>query len=738
MKSLYSCLSLLFLTALTLTNANGQDTDTVLVFESKVTDVLKMKAAETEEIKVESATKTAQNIYEAPNLVNVFGRNEINEYGFYSLNQILWRQANFFAGQDYDRPTVGMRGIFEGWNNNHYLLMVDGLPFNEIFYGAAMTWEVTPLFFSRNIEVMRGAGSALYGTNAMNGVINLQTVAPSDLKNKFEFRARGGNNGVRIFDLLAAAENNKFNIVFGYNSYAHSGNSYETYDNSGRKDEEGNLKKFFTKDRRSNDYFFTKVSFKGKLEGLVLQNHLQRTNYETGLGWLFVVPDRSEDLNERRNMVSLSYKTPSVTKKFKQEYSAVYQKKYINWNLRMVPDSTYSYGLFYPLGITEIIYTSAQSLFLRAQYSYTTDKNGTFLAGIESDAFFYNGDKVHMSNVDLTNTFETHPENQLLPLNGILEYGQGRPKINTGIFFQYISPKIADKLSLTVGGRLDYQTLSYNRIYSPEREVVRESFRQFNPRISLVYQALPNFYAKLIAGRAFRAPAPTEIFGANTVTLASNVEELRPETMDNIEFSTNWNLQNKLFIRASAFYTDFRDIIAYSMQNYSLSTNIYSLRNAGFELEADWKGKIFSGFANLGYTKRLRENITDTTIFESSRLAWAPAVTVKAGLIFRKNKFFASCIGHYQGKVFRRESDFFSILGTDGKEIETRPYRPEYLPAWTRFDIKAGYTVSKNLELGLFVANLFNSESYLIKINSSPMDYRMPMRQILIDVKFSY
>lgn len=738
MKSVYTFFSIILLIFFADILANAQESDSVLIYQSKVSDVLELKKVEQDEIMVESATKIAQNISEAPNLINLIERNAVREYGFFALNQILWRQASCFPSQDYDRQTVGMRGVSEGWNNNHYLLMIDGLPFNENFYGTAITWEATPLFWAKNIEFLRGAGSALYGTNAMNGLVNVQTVSPADLKNKFQLLTRAGNNGMRILDALLATENNRFNLIFSYNNFNTSGNNYETYDNSGRIDENGILKKFYTRDRRSSDYFFTKVNFKGKLDGFSLQHHLQKNNYETGLGWLFVVPDRPEDLYEIRNMLSISYKTPSASKKLKNEISAVYQKKYINWNLRMVPDSTNSYGIFYPLGLTEIINTDAQSLFLRAQSAYTNDAGATFLGGFEGDFFLYKGDRVHLSNVDLMSSFETHPENQLLPMPGFLEYGEGHLKQNYGVFMQYISPKWFDKLTLTAGARIDYQQLSYTSIKSPEREKVKKTFSQFNPRLSLVYEFLPDFFAKMIAGRAFRAPAPTEIFGANTVTLASNIEQLKPETMNNAEFVLNWTHQNRINVRFSGFYSDFRDIIAYSTQNYSLSTNIYSLKNAGLEFEADWKSTYFDGFANLSWVKRLSETIVDTTIIATEKLTWSPAVSAKAGIIARKNNFYASLVGQFQGEVLRRASDFYSMTASDGSLIETGNYRPQSVPAWYSCDLKVGYTVNKYVDTAIFVSNIFNTNNYLIKTYASAMDYRMSPRQVLLELKLSY
>ncbi len=148
-----------------------------LLFPASVQELLVIQPT-IEATEVTTATKVAQNIFEAPNIINSYKRRDFIDYGFFSFNQLLWLQPNFSMSKDYDRMTVSARGVYEAWNNNHLLLLVDGVPINENIYGSALTWEVTPLVFTKSVEVMRGGGSALYGTNAMNGLLSIQTVSP--------------------------------------------------------------------------------------------------------------------------------------------------------------------------------------------------------------------------------------------------------------------------------------------------------------------------------------------------------------------------------------------------------------------------------------------------------------------------------------------------------------------------------------------------------------------------------
>jgi iron complex outermembrane receptor protein len=110
----------------------------------------------------------------APAVGSVLTRDQIDDYGWNSLNELLWSQPGFFRGREFERRIVGISGVSEDWNNNRLLLLIDGLPANHVETGTAFTMEQTPLFMIRRAEVLRGPGSALYGSFALSGVVSLQ------------------------------------------------------------------------------------------------------------------------------------------------------------------------------------------------------------------------------------------------------------------------------------------------------------------------------------------------------------------------------------------------------------------------------------------------------------------------------------------------------------------------------------------------------------------------------------
>jgi len=143
-------------------------------------DLFNMDIEQIMKLEVSSSSKSSQKVSVAPNVISVYSSSQIHSFNWNSLNDILYKHPGFFPSQDYDRRTVSFRGNFEGWNNNHLMLLVDGVPFNDNLYGTAYTWEITPLIFTKSLEIIKGTGAALYGTNATNGVLSINTFSYKD------------------------------------------------------------------------------------------------------------------------------------------------------------------------------------------------------------------------------------------------------------------------------------------------------------------------------------------------------------------------------------------------------------------------------------------------------------------------------------------------------------------------------------------------------------------------------
>ncbi|MGH9162206.1 MAG: TonB-dependent receptor, partial [Vicinamibacteraceae bacterium] len=88
---------------------------------------------------------------------------------------------------------IGMRGFSgRGTGQSRVLILFDGQPMNNSYTGA-VDWSTIPLDEVERVEVVRGGFSALYGGNAMGGLVNILT-RPAD-RRSIEASAQYGSQG---------------------------------------------------------------------------------------------------------------------------------------------------------------------------------------------------------------------------------------------------------------------------------------------------------------------------------------------------------------------------------------------------------------------------------------------------------------------------------------------------------------------------------------------------------------
>ena len=130
---------------------------------------------------VESATRRKQSLYEAPGAMDVFEGDELVHSGLTSIAEILRRVPGAYVMQvSAGRFNVGMRGV-NGLANNRVLVLINGRRLSEVDHGSP-SWQNFPVHIGEieRIEVLRGPGTTLYGSDGINGVINITTKHPLD------------------------------------------------------------------------------------------------------------------------------------------------------------------------------------------------------------------------------------------------------------------------------------------------------------------------------------------------------------------------------------------------------------------------------------------------------------------------------------------------------------------------------------------------------------------------------
>jgi outer membrane receptor for ferrienterochelin and colicins len=132
------------------------------------------------------ATKSSAAVSRSPGMVTVYGEQDVRRMGYYTLAGLADVTAGYSAYVIYGEKIFETRGQKAGsFNNNKHLVLIDGIPVNHGRGNKAMIDENFPLFFANRVEFLKGPASALYGTGAFFGVVN---IAPKELEDR-GFRA---------------------------------------------------------------------------------------------------------------------------------------------------------------------------------------------------------------------------------------------------------------------------------------------------------------------------------------------------------------------------------------------------------------------------------------------------------------------------------------------------------------------------------------------------------------------
>ncbi|WP_297449371.1 TonB-dependent receptor [uncultured Alistipes sp.] len=123
---------------------------------------------------VVTATRTPLPLKRTPVITRVISARDIQRSGAVTLQQALEREL---AGVEFHQAGYGTSLSFQGLDSRYVLFLLDGERLAGETYGN-IDFSRIPLSSVARIEVVRGASSVLYGSNAMGAVINIITREP--------------------------------------------------------------------------------------------------------------------------------------------------------------------------------------------------------------------------------------------------------------------------------------------------------------------------------------------------------------------------------------------------------------------------------------------------------------------------------------------------------------------------------------------------------------------------------
>lgn len=193
-------------------------------------DIFELNLSQLMQITVTGATLTPLTINTAPSAVTVFRQQDIAHFGVTYLYELLNFVPGFQSQRIADSATsygYGVRGRRNGSLAKEVLLVLDGQVLNDPRTGAANTGvRLLKLSNIERIEVIRGPGSALYGSGAYAGVINM--VSQQHVN---QVTVRGGEFGAKELGVSKTLSINDVSGHFNANVYEDDGQLFNVDDN---------------------------------------------------------------------------------------------------------------------------------------------------------------------------------------------------------------------------------------------------------------------------------------------------------------------------------------------------------------------------------------------------------------------------------------------------------------------------------------------------------------------------
>jgi len=171
-------------------------------------------------VQVSTATKTAESIDDAPAVITVVTRADIQRWGYQTVADVLQHTVGFYLIDDHILPNAGVRGMTGGVGSESGMIkvMIDGR--SVAYRSTSGNWlgvELVPLESIAQIEIIRGPVSALYGADAFLGVVNIITLKPEDVpkvRAKVALGLTETNPGGR-FDVVGGTKFGRFDFMLG-------------------------------------------------------------------------------------------------------------------------------------------------------------------------------------------------------------------------------------------------------------------------------------------------------------------------------------------------------------------------------------------------------------------------------------------------------------------------------------------------------------------------------------------
>ncbi len=536
-----------FLTCATILSVAISASFPTVTLATEEQDIFSLSFEDLLNVKVNIASKTTETLSTVPSTISVFTRNQIQALGVDNAYEVM----NFVAGMQSTRgdwvgaiPKDHARGIYR--DSGNVLVMINGERVNESSFGKASVYmPYIPIEVIEKIEFIRGPGSALYGSNAFIGAMNIITSQESNalqwvLGNSGRYGAtaqfyRALNDHSTVFATLSYDKKDGERYSQGVRDpleslYIETGFDYKDLHIRARYNET-DLDEFLN------------------LAGYSKQNQHNSDNGFVGIKYNWISNDQFK-LNSRFSFSEHNISAVGLIASFKDLPRFMYGPAWQTTDSQLDTELSYQFN-------------NQWQIAAGVEYSHAKQTK----AGVRTN---YYDEESHLVVLD-----PAYYQQGIVTVMDFPEFASLKYTFETYSAYGQLKIPYSDALTLFLGVRYDD---------------VKDIDNKLSPRIAAVYLVSEEHTLKLQYGESFRTPVTNELFSNDNVTKGNR--SLRSESVNTTELV--WHYQTtELQTNTVLFYNELNDFINIKrVENQdALFTfvNSFNTENSGIEFDTTWQ-----------------------------------------------------------------------------------------------------------------------------------------------------
>lgn len=541
----------------------------------KIQELYDLSIEELLNIEVITASRYKQSIIDAPGVISVLTADEIEKFGAMNLFEILNRMPNLISSLSHSLDIVTIRGGDFNILSGRIAYLIDGFPVrisgaNGTYYNLLYSFPISSI---KQIEVIRGSGSVLYGTNAFDGVINIITKDGSN--EEVSINASYGQYNTQMVDVSVG--DTKGDLKYHVSGFFSQTDGAPLFSEESMTEPSKSFDIFLP---QKNVSFNSNISYKNfRINFLTSRsdkfiNHVLNESFAA----IYTKPDDTH--------TQLKYNTEMFV--LSMEHEIKINDKIVIKNTIGVNDETFNWVV----GNNTVIYLNGINYYAESLLKYNINKKLFLLSGINyrkltSDESTtipnYNFDylaffaELKYAPLDkLTFYLGAHYNKPINYEGAFVPRLSGLYKLNANYTFKYSyaqafrSPDPPQYIVNTILTAPDGTNI-YLELGNPDlkSEIVSTHDLQLIYKKKKIELMLTGFYSKaknLISTR----PKEVDIDG-EIVTYTSFIDNFDYLTLYGLEFESKFSLMNSLYITSSFVYN--QNELSGKIKNYTLAPN---------------------------------------------------------------------------------------------------------------------------------------------------------------------